>query len=510
VQYAAGLILYWKPNVSGTGGPTTLNVDGLGAKTVKQADGTSDPQAADIVAGRMYPIWYDGTVFRMVASPSMQPRTAFEAALCAATGSLNAYSCSLSPALAQYAAGLILYWKPDVSGTGGPTTLNVDGLGAKPVRQADGTSNPRTADVIAGRLHPVWYDGTVFRMLQTPAASLELEQTAHTKADAQAGRTVLCDASGAAGAYTCAMAPALTAYTVGMVVNWKPGTGSSGGPVTLNIDGLGAQPVKQSDGISDPASVTAGQLTPIWYDGVVFRIMQAPNAPTYMAGTWSSLPVCDGSKSAQTYSFTDTLYENAYCNGTAWTFLADGQQVNPPNPAAFSWVNQSSATTSTAAGGMQLIGSPSTGHSLNMLVKAAPAAPFTVDALIQIRHIKYNYPACGIVIRDSTSGKIDFVKEYIGGGFMTFAVEKYTSPTSAPTTAIVVDPNPMTYGKLWVRVADNGSSRTTSISEDGAYWQQVHTHTGANYFTPDQIGIGCNSWTSNKRPQMTLWSWKEQ
>jgi len=42
-----------------------LNVDTLGAISVKLPDGASDPASTDILAGRMYVIWYDGTYFRL-------------------------------------------------------------------------------------------------------------------------------------------------------------------------------------------------------------------------------------------------------------------------------------------------------------------------------------------------------------------------------------------------------------------------------------------------------------
>ena len=44
------------------GGATTLNVDTLGAIAVKQFDGTTNPSSTDIVANRLYSLWYDGTV----------------------------------------------------------------------------------------------------------------------------------------------------------------------------------------------------------------------------------------------------------------------------------------------------------------------------------------------------------------------------------------------------------------------------------------------------------------
>jgi hypothetical protein len=93
------------------------------------------------------------------------------ALLCAsATGSPVTYQCSLTPTLGAYLAGMTLHWKPDVNGTGGPTTLNIDTLGAVPLRLRDGVSDPAATDIVGGELYDTWYDGTQFRLM-TPLPS---------------------------------------------------------------------------------------------------------------------------------------------------------------------------------------------------------------------------------------------------------------------------------------------------------------------------------------------------
>jgi hypothetical protein len=69
-SYIAGMVLHWVPDHNGTGGATTLNVDTLGAVAVKLPDGSSDPTSSSLVAGQMYPVWYDGTVFRLPVAVS--------------------------------------------------------------------------------------------------------------------------------------------------------------------------------------------------------------------------------------------------------------------------------------------------------------------------------------------------------------------------------------------------------------------------------------------------------
>jgi hypothetical protein len=95
-----------------------------------------------------------------------------------------------------------------------------------------------------------------------------------TRANLQSGQSLLCASAGASGStYTCAMSPTLTTYTVGMMVNWKPDVNVIGGPTTLNIDVLGAKPIKLSDGTTNPGAseILAGHLYLLWFDGTYFR-----------------------------------------------------------------------------------------------------------------------------------------------------------------------------------------------------------------------------------------------
>ncbi len=81
------------------------------------------------------------------------------------SGSGSVYTCALAPTLTAYTSGMTVRWKPDVSGTGGATTLNIDTLGAASVKLADGATDPGPGDLVAGRLYQIWYDGASFRLL---------------------------------------------------------------------------------------------------------------------------------------------------------------------------------------------------------------------------------------------------------------------------------------------------------------------------------------------------------
>ncbi len=64
--YTAGNYFSFKANFTNTGA-ATVNVSGLGAKTIKKKDGATDLVSGDINSGQIVDIEYDGTNFQMVS-----------------------------------------------------------------------------------------------------------------------------------------------------------------------------------------------------------------------------------------------------------------------------------------------------------------------------------------------------------------------------------------------------------------------------------------------------------
>ena len=83
-------------------------------------------------------------------------------------------------------------------------------------------------------------------------------------------------------AYTASMAPAcktLTVYQAGKMFVMTVDVGNPGSipvAISLNIDSIGVKSIKQIDGTTDPApnQIVAGQPFLIFYDGLVFRLIQ--------------------------------------------------------------------------------------------------------------------------------------------------------------------------------------------------------------------------------------------
>lgn len=88
----------------------------------------------------------------------------------------------------------------------------------------------------------------------------------------QQNRLGYCVDSGAANVLVVGMPIPLTAYTAGANLRVKV-LNSNTGPATINVDGLGAVPIKRADGSSlVGAELLAGSVVDITYDGTVFRL----------------------------------------------------------------------------------------------------------------------------------------------------------------------------------------------------------------------------------------------
>ena len=66
---------------------------------------------------------------------------------------------------------MVLNWKPDVNGTGGAITLNVDLLGPVPIVLADVITVPSSSNIVAGQMYQLWYQSSAFRMLSAIGGS---------------------------------------------------------------------------------------------------------------------------------------------------------------------------------------------------------------------------------------------------------------------------------------------------------------------------------------------------
>ena len=145
------------------------------------------------------------------------------------------YSCALSPALTTYTQGMVVNWTPSANGTTGATTLNINLLGATPVRRTDGVTAATGTDIVNGRMYPVWFDGTAFRLPSAEAAG--------GSSGGSSGPPTTITSTGAGGPTTVTAtsewhAPLAICVTgTGAVLTWNPPPGSGVAPVGAGCAG---------------------------------------------------------------------------------------------------------------------------------------------------------------------------------------------------------------------------------------------------------------------------------
>lgn len=89
--------------------------------------------------------------------------------------------------------------------------------------------------------------------------------------------------TGAANAYTIALAPALTAHVAGMPITFKAANANTGAS-TLTINGMAAVTIKQVDGADlVVGAILAGQMVTVIYTGAVYVLVSAAMAGTTQA-----------------------------------------------------------------------------------------------------------------------------------------------------------------------------------------------------------------------------------
>ena len=144
----------------------TLNINGVGTKSIFNVATGAAIGAGEIVATRAYEVIYDGTQFLLLndVTPIQNGDYIW---LGTTGGTAIAQTASATPAITAYKAGQKFRMLTGTASTGLNSTghtLNVNGLGAKGIKTGQGAIDPTIGDWASGGLLELVYDGTVFRI----------------------------------------------------------------------------------------------------------------------------------------------------------------------------------------------------------------------------------------------------------------------------------------------------------------------------------------------------------
>jgi len=183
------------------------------------------------------------------------------------TGSVNSLSIALFPPIAAYEQGTELRVLVGNDNTG-QATIRVDGLNTQQIIRKDGT--PLLAgDLRRGGVAVLVYDGTNFQLVSGTTGSVNVSGTGWFN-----GADWIVDI-GTVNHLVGTPPVAPTAYSAGQGFSVYIKNANTG-PIDLNVNNLGAKPVKLPNGVDLQAQdIIPNMVIHVWYDGTNF-IMLTP------------------------------------------------------------------------------------------------------------------------------------------------------------------------------------------------------------------------------------------
>jgi hypothetical protein len=205
--------------------------------------------------------------------------------------------------------------------------------------------------------------------------------------------------------------------------------------------------------------------------------------------------------------FTDSIYSHAEWNGSAWEYYHGHFKCTRPDDSAFAWINQGSATVSSATGAVRLTAPASASQSHRIRKKAAPSTPYTITAafLCDVVGADFNFIQLGW--RQSSDGKLVHLRFGYNSGFKLDVVKgtSTTADSAVYTTQNMIHvPRP-----LWLRINDDGANRVTSWSFDGTHYTTLHTVGRTDFATGDEVFWSVDTRISSRDIGASLIHWAQ-
>ena len=187
-----------------------------------------------------------------------------------------------------------------------------------------------------------------------------------------------------------------------------------------------------------------------------------------------------------------TLGSGLALSGT--TLSTAAPRYSRPALSAFTWVNQGTAgATDHASGPLTILAPSNNGDAIRGLVTAAPTAPYTLTAIMDIFAATANYYSAGLLLQNASSGALAAFGKFCitATSAGTLMASHYSSPTvhKADMTSF---PFPSVSGQIGLRVVNDGTNLTYLASRTGFDWLQIAQETVSAAGSPDHIGFFVN------------------
>jgi hypothetical protein len=147
------------------------------------------------------------------------------------------------------------------------------------------------------------------------------------------------------------------------------------------------------------------------------------------------------------------------------------------------------------------------GNSYSMLVRATPATPFTAEFAILLHTSAENYSGVGVVLRESSTGKMAILHSFIN----LLRMDYWSSPSGFDTGHTSY--NLLSIGMFFFRLTDDGTNIYGRVGFDGVHFPYVWGPFGRTAYMaggPNQIGFAARAGGSHAASpaNATLYSYK--
>lgn len=187
----------------------------------------------------------------------------------------------------------------------------------------------------------------------------------------------------------------------------------------------------------------------------------------------------------------------------------DRTPVSPPT-SGWSWVNQGSTTETDVGNGRLVLAAPSAGgNNLVGRVRTAPSTPYAIVARVNGIGEIGQFDGWGLCFRESSTGEITFFYYQPNSNTVNdkVVIENWTDHDTFSSSV-----DDAFYGGIptWLRIEDDGTDLTFSVSNDGfdASFVEMFTVGRTTFMAggPDQVGFMTRN-DSGART-VTLQSWE--
>jgi hypothetical protein len=174
-------------------------------------------------------------------------------------GTPNAYSITLNATISGYVAGQQFTFRA-INANTGAATLNVNNLGAKPIKlyRSGSLADLISGDILAGQVVTVIYDGTQF-IMTSPSANTVSPQNLVQASDVQKQTYTYWHNTSSTDSYIINPTPPVSSYTDGQRWYIYTSVGNTGA-CSLSVSGLASVPIKKMDPWGNLVDLDTGDI----------------------------------------------------------------------------------------------------------------------------------------------------------------------------------------------------------------------------------------------------------